>query len=114
MKALILAGGLGSRLSEETSKIPKPMIPIGSKPIIWHIMKFYQSFNINEFIILGYKCIIKNFFITRKRFKKNGFYFNLNEKWSVKVLNTGIKPKPEEDYLRQKNTSKKINIFYIW
>ena len=68
MKALILAGGLGSRLSEETSKIPKPMIPIGSKPIIWHIMKFYQSFDINEFIILGgYKCnIIKNFFYNKK------------------------------------------------
>ena len=58
MKAIILAGGLGSRLSEETSVKPKPMVEIGGKPILWHIMKTYSYHGINEFIILlGYKGI---------------------------------------------------------
>ena len=52
MKVLILAGGLGTRLSEETHLIPKPMIEIGGKPILWHIMKLYSHFGFNEFIIL--------------------------------------------------------------
>ena len=56
MKAVILAGGLGSRLSEETSLKPKPMVEIGEHPILWHIMKIYSFFGINDFIIcLGYK-----------------------------------------------------------
>ena len=65
MKAVILAGGLGTRLSEETNLIPKPMVRIGEMPIIWHIMKLYSSYGINEFIICcGYKGhAIKDFFI---------------------------------------------------
>jgi glucose-1-phosphate cytidylyltransferase len=51
MKAVILAGGRGSRISEETSIKPKPMIEIGEKPILWHIMKFYSSYGINDFVI---------------------------------------------------------------
>ncbi len=64
MKAVILAGGLGTRLSEETDLKPKPMIEIGGKPILWHIMKIYSSHGINEFIICcGYKgYIIKEYF----------------------------------------------------
>lgn len=64
MKAVILAGGLGTRISEETYLKPKPMIEIGGMPIIWHIMKYYSHFNINEFVIcLGYKgYMIKEFF----------------------------------------------------
>jgi glucose-1-phosphate cytidylyltransferase len=64
MKAIILAGGLGTRLSEETSIKPKPMIEIGSKPILWHIMKSYSSYGINEFVICcGYKgYVIKEYF----------------------------------------------------
>lgn len=64
MKAVILAGGLGTRLSEETSLKPKPMVDIGGKPILWHIMKIYAAYGVNEFIIcLGYKgYIIKEFF----------------------------------------------------
>ncbi len=64
MKAVILAGGLGSRISEETNLIPKPMIQIGGKPILWHIMKSYSSYGVNEFIICcGYKgYIIKEYF----------------------------------------------------
>ena len=56
MKVVILAGGLGSRLSEETALRPKPMVEIGGRPVLWHIMKIYSSFGINDFIIcLGYK-----------------------------------------------------------
>jgi len=64
MKAVILAGGLGTRISEETQLKPKPMIEIGGKPIIWHIMKIYSSYGINDFIICcGYKgYIIKEYF----------------------------------------------------
>lgn len=64
MKAVILAGGLGTRLSEETSLRPKPMVEIGGKPILWHIMKIYSEHGINEFVIcLGYKgYMIKEYF----------------------------------------------------
>jgi glucose-1-phosphate cytidylyltransferase len=64
MKAVILAGGLGTRISEESSARPKPMIEIGGKPILWHIMKIYSQFNINEFIVCcGYKgYVIKEYF----------------------------------------------------
>jgi len=56
IKAVILAGGLGSRLAEETNLKPKPMIEIGSKPILWHIMKIYSHYGINDFIVCcGYK-----------------------------------------------------------
>jgi len=65
MKAVILAGGLGTRLAEETNVRPKPMVEIGGKPIIWHLMKIYSAHGINEFIIcLGYKgYVIKEYFV---------------------------------------------------
>lgn len=65
MKVLILAGGLGSRLSEETVLKPKPMVEIGGKPILWHIMKIYSHYGFNDFVILtGYKShVIKDFFV---------------------------------------------------
>jgi glucose-1-phosphate cytidylyltransferase len=64
MKAVILAGGLGTRISEESSSRPKPMIEVGGKPILWHIMKIYSHFGINEFIVCcGYKgYVIKEYF----------------------------------------------------
>lgn len=64
MKAVILAGGLGSRLSEETTSRPKPMVEIGGRPILWHIMKIYATHGVEEFVIcLGYKgYVIKEFF----------------------------------------------------
>jgi glucose-1-phosphate cytidylyltransferase len=65
MKVVILAGGQGTRLSEETNLIPKPMVEIGGRPILWHIMKIYSYWGFNEFIILtGYKShIIKDYFV---------------------------------------------------
>ena len=64
MKAVILAGGLGTRLSEETGSRPKPMVEIGGMPILWHILKMYSAHGINEFVICcGYKgYLIKEFF----------------------------------------------------
>ncbi len=64
MKVVILAGGFGTRLSEETDLKPKPMVEIGSEPILWHIMKIYSYYGFNDFIIcLGYKgYIIKEYF----------------------------------------------------
>src|SRR5262245_30102546 len=64
MKCVILAGGLGTRLSEETSRIPKPMVEIGGRPILWHILKIYSHFGVNDFIIcLGYRgYLIKEYF----------------------------------------------------
>ncbi len=72
MKVVILCGGKGTRLSEETITIPKPMVKIGDKPIIWHLMKIFSYYNYNEFILAtGYKKeIIENFFIKNKDFKK--------------------------------------------
>ena len=57
MKAVILAGGFGTRLSEATNLIPKPMVEIGGKPILWHIMKTYSHYGINDFVIC---CVINN------------------------------------------------------
>ena len=80
MKLVIFAGGLGTRISEETDYIPKPMVKIGNKPILWHIIKYYSIFGFSEFIICGgYKInIIRDYF-------KN----NVNRSWNVKVINTG-------------------------
>ena len=86
MKLVILAGGLGTRIAEETDFIPKPMVLIGDKPILWHIIKYYSAFNFSEFIICGgYKIeIIKNFF-KKSKSKTN----ELEKSWKVKVINTG-------------------------
>ena len=65
MKAVILAGGFGTRLSEETGKIPKPMVEVGGKPILWHIMKIYSGYGINDFIIA---VVIR--FINKRIFSK--------------------------------------------
>lgn len=79
MKAVILAGGLGTRLSEETSTKPKPMVEIGGKPILWHIMKIYSSHGINDFIICcGYKgYMIKEYFTN---------YFNHQSDMTIDLL----------------------------
>ena len=70
MKTIILCGGVGTRLKEETEFKPKPMVYVGNKPIIWHIMKIYSYFGFNEFILaLGYKAdYIKDYFLNQKAF----------------------------------------------
>ena len=82
MELVIFAGGLGTRISEETDYVPKPMVKIGKKPILWHIIKYYSVFGFSKFIICGgYKInIIKNYF---KNLKKKNNIFN------IRVINTG-------------------------
>jgi glucose-1-phosphate cytidylyltransferase len=102
MKAVILAGGRGTRLSEETSVRPKPMVEIGGKPILWHIMQLYAHHGISEFIVCaGYKSyVIKEYFANlmlhqsdvqfdfRKK-KVDYLTSHPNENWSVTVVDTG-------------------------
>ena len=92
MKVVILAGGLGTRLNEETKLIPKPMVQIGEKPILWHIMSIYSKFGFNDFILLlGYKSeIIKEYF-TNYLLKESDFTINLNN-GKIKFLNQSKKP----------------------
>jgi glucose-1-phosphate cytidylyltransferase len=103
MKVVILAGGLGTRLSEETDLKPKPMVEIGQKPILWHIMKIYSSYGINDFIICcGYKgYLIKEYFANyflhmsdvTFDMKDNSVSVRQNnaEPWSVTLVDTGEK-----------------------
>ena len=81
MKTIILAGGLGTRLSEETVLKPKPMVEIGSMPILWHIMKTYSHYGHNDFVIaLGYKgYVIKEFFLNweHDRLSRSNIYKNI-------------------------------------
>jgi glucose-1-phosphate cytidylyltransferase len=101
MKAVILAGGLGTRISEETSTRPKPMIEVGGKPILWHIMKIYSAHGVNEFIIcLGYKgYLIKEYFANYflhtsdvtfdMQHNKMEVHQNSSEPWKVTLVDTG-------------------------
>src|SRR5579875_2147587 len=102
MKVVILAGGLGTRLSEETALKPKPMVEIGGMPIIWHIMKIYSSQGFNEFIVcLGYKgYIIKEYFFNYFLHKSDvtvdlcdnsvKVHDSYAEPWKITLVDTGI------------------------
>ena len=80
MKVLILAGGMGTRLSEETNLIPKPMVEIDGKPILWHIMKIYSSHGYNDFIILlGYKGYVIKEYFANYFLHKSDVTFNMKE-----------------------------------
>lgn len=101
VKAVILAGGLGTRLSEETLIKPKPMVEVGGKPILWHIMKIYSAFGINDFVVcLGYKgYMVKEYFanyvlhsadVTFDLAQRSVEYHNNNsEDWRVTLVDTG-------------------------
>ena len=103
MKTVILAGGFGTRLSEETGLKPKPMIEIGGKPILWHIMKIYSAYGLNDFIICcGYKSyIIKEFFANYYLHtsditfdmanNETVIHQNNSEPWRVTLVDTGFK-----------------------
>ena len=102
MKVVILAGGLGTRLMEETEARPKPMVEIGGKPILWHIMKIYEHHGFNDFIIcLGYKAqMIKEYFINYYLYnsdvtielEKNNVevHYSNTESFKVTLVDTGI------------------------
>lgn len=101
MKAVILAGGLGTRIAEESDFKPKPMVEVGGKPLLWHIMKIYANHGIKDFIIcLGYKgYVIKEFFFNYYRHMsdmridlKTGEHQILNtqaEDWKITLVDTG-------------------------
>src|SRR5271156_4636736 len=101
MKAVILAGGLGTRLSEETDSKPKPMVEIGGRPMLWHILKIFSKFGINDFIVCaGYKgYVIKEYFAnyflhsadTTFDLSRNSMEFHRSqiEPWRVTVVDTG-------------------------
>ena len=102
MKVVLLAGGYGTRISEESGIRPKPMVEIGGKPILWHIMKIYSSYGMSEFIIcLGYKGhIIKEYFSNYFLYqsdvtfdlKTNSILIldNKSENWKVTLVDTGL------------------------
>jgi glucose-1-phosphate cytidylyltransferase len=125
MKVVILAGGLGTRLSEETSSRPKPMVEIGGKPILWHIMKMYSQHGLNEFVIC---CGYKGYFI--KEYFANYFLhmsdvtFDLSnnkmhvhkggaEKWKVTLVDTGDSSMTGGRLLRVKEYLKNDEIFCL-
>jgi len=118
MKVAILAGGFGTRLSEETASIPKPMVQIGGRPILWHIMKNYSHFGFNDFVILaGYKHYIIKEYFANYFLHQSDVTFNIaensmeiinsqSEPWKVTILDTGLNTytggriKRAEKYLR--------------
>jgi len=103
MKVVLLAGGLGTRLMEETEARPKPMVEIGGKPIIWHIMKIYETYGYNDFVIcLGYKAqSIKEYFLNYYLYNsdvtiemeknKVEVHFSNSETFKVTLIDTGLK-----------------------
>jgi glucose-1-phosphate cytidylyltransferase len=102
MKVILLAGGFGTRLSEYTNIIPKPMVPIGGKPILWHIMKIYAHFGHKDFFLaLGYKSeVVKEYFLNYKAINSDfqvdlatgeiNLFYESPIDWKVTLLNTGI------------------------
>jgi len=103
MKTIILAGGWGTRLGQQTEEIPKPMVPIGNRPMLWHIMKIYSYYGFDDFIMsLGVKApVIKNYFAQYESYiedftidmatQKIKYHSNHNEKkWKVTLVDTGL------------------------
>lgn len=101
MKAVLLAGGLGTRISEESHLKPKPMIEIGGKPIIWHIMKIYSAYGVNDFVVcLGYKGYVMKEYFANYFLHQSDVTFNMasnkmevhqnsSEPWRVTLVDTG-------------------------
>lgn len=127
MKTIILSGGLGYRLKEETEFKPKPMVLIGGKPMLWHIMKIYSHWGYNEFIVaLGYKGdYIKDYFLNQKYFQhdftlttKNGSVkihkkFSVGDDFTITFADTGLYTLPGERILRVKEYIPKGDQFMV-
>ena len=129
MKVIILCGGTGTRLKEETEYKPKPMVYVGNQPVLWHIMKIYASYGYNEFILaLGYKAdYIKDFFLNQKAFTsdfsletrhhKTKFYLDDRQEidnFKITFVNTGVDTLPGERILRcQKYIPEKDKHFMV-
>ncbi|MEK7495073.1 MAG: sugar phosphate nucleotidyltransferase [Patescibacteria group bacterium] len=128
MKVIILCGGTGTRLKEETEYKPKPMVYIGSQPILWHIMKIYASYGYNEFILaLGYKAdYIKDYFLNQKAFtsdftletRHHKTKFFLDERrevdnFKITFVDTGLETLPGERILRCKKYIPKKNKYFM-
>ena len=125
MKCIILCGGLGTRLSEETHLRPKPMVEIGGKPILWHIMKIYEKYNVFDFeLALGYKAeVIKDYFLNYHSLT-NDFSINtktgkinllneVSENWNVNLNDTGLHTMTGGRLLRLKNRLKDSKTFML-
>ena len=128
MKVIILCGGTGTRLKEETEYKPKPMVYVGNQPIIWHIMKYYSHFGINEFILaLGYKAdYIKDYFLKQKAYTSD---FTLNtkdhetkyflenrqeiENFTITFVDTGLETMPGERILKCKRYIPKSDQYFM-
>src|SRR6266536_5841325 len=102
MKVVILAGGLGTRLTEETSVRPKPMVEIGDRPILWHIMKIYSSYGLNDFVVcLGYRGYMIKEYFANYYLHTSDVTFDIaanridvhqtaTEPWRVTLIDTGL------------------------
>ena len=125
MKAVLLCGGFGTRLGEETQLKPKPMVEIGGKPILWHIMKIFEKHNIKDFqLALGYKShLIKHYFIKYNSLN-NDFTVNLksgkikftneiNENWNINLIDTGLETMTGGRLLRLKEVLKNEETFML-
>jgi glucose-1-phosphate cytidylyltransferase len=125
MKTIILCGGLGTRISEETIIKPKPMIEIGGYPIVWHIMKWYHQFGYNDFILaLGYKGdYIKEYFLNYRNKKSDlSLDYSINrvdfinenlENWKLSLINTGELTMTGGRLLRLKNLFEDGELFML-
>ena len=125
MKIVILCGGFGTRLGEETLLKPKPMVEIGNKPILWHIMKRFENYGFNDFYLaLGYKSeIIKDYFLNYKSTvndvqidlisNKVRYKTSVEEKWIVNLIETGYNTMTGGRLLRMKKYFKKDEIFIL-
>ncbi len=125
MKVILLCGGYGTRLGEETQLRPKPMVEIGGKPILWHIMKIFEKHNIQDFhLALGYKAdFIKDYFLRYKslntdysvNLKSGKIEFNrvIEENWNIHLTDTGLKTMTGGRLLRLKENLKNEDTFIL-
>ncbi len=126
MKAVILAGGLGTRISEETHLRPKPMVEIGDMPILWHILKIYSAYGINDFIICcGYKGYVIKEYFANYFLHMSDVTFNMKENtmevhnrkaesWKVTLVNTGLNTMTGGRLLRVRDYLENENFFFTY